>query len=170
MIYFIQEAGNPAGPIKIGFTDRQPEERLQGIQALLLVKLSILKVIEGGTAEEASLHRRFSSFRLQGEWFSPDQSLLDFINDPGLEPCRLDFIKGDRVCLKAKIAEFEARSGGGKVPPEWIIVKLRERYGVSMRFKTLYSIMQGKAKSINPIHLGYICNILGCTIEEVTVT
>ena len=70
-VYFVQaEIG---GPIKIGFTQGKPEVRLKALQTGSPFKLVLLKVIPKVTREqEWELHRRFSAYRLHGEWFRED--------------------------------------------------------------------------------------------------
>lgn len=76
-IYIIQ-AGED-GPIKIGFTDRDPHGRLHAIQSHNHNKLVLLAVFEGDRKREKLLHQRFAELHLHGEWFRPDDKLLQFI-------------------------------------------------------------------------------------------
>jgi hypothetical protein len=79
VIYFAQAP--TGGPIKIGQTIR-----LSLRLAQLLAEhgsLVVLAVLDGSFPEENALHRRFSSLRQQGEWFRPDEDLLDFIRQNG---------------------------------------------------------------------------------------
>jgi len=54
--------------IKIG-TSVNVKERVAGLQTAVPVPLKTYAVLPGGQPEEASLHRRFSAYRLNGEWF-----------------------------------------------------------------------------------------------------
>lgn len=76
-IYFIQsELG---GPIKIGSSNNS-DRRLLQLQYFNPFKLVILKVLENkGYRLESDLHIKFKHIRLRGEWFQPEQALLDFI-------------------------------------------------------------------------------------------
>ncbi len=56
------------GPVKIGYSDDVPS-RLMKMQADNHARLTVLRVLEGGLAEEAMLHARFTGSRLHGEWF-----------------------------------------------------------------------------------------------------
>jgi hypothetical protein len=77
IVYFVQgETG--AGPIKIG-TTTNIKSRLSALSVSSPVKLKLLAAIPGGTKVEADMHQRFRRHRLHGEWFSPAQELLDFI-------------------------------------------------------------------------------------------
>lgn len=76
-IYFIQ--GQCGGAIKIGFS-YQPAERLKSLQTGYPDTLTILSMIPGSLDLERELHEEFSYCKLNGEWFKPDQRLLDKIN------------------------------------------------------------------------------------------
>lgn len=66
MIYFIR-AGE-GGPVKIGRAV-DVKARLRCLQTGHFDVLSVIRVIDGGKAEERWLHRRFSSLRIRAEWF-----------------------------------------------------------------------------------------------------
>src|SRR4030042_1877657 len=84
MIYFAQCSGG--GPIKIGFTSREPENRVQDLQNANPYELVLLGTISGGKEEEAKLHGRFSDDRLRGEWFAPSEHLRSWLRDLGFKP------------------------------------------------------------------------------------
>ena len=77
-VYFIQQGDN--GPIKIGYS-AEPEKRLQTLSTASPYPLRILKTLKGGKSLEQELHIRFADHQLEGEWFAPDDDLLDFMND-----------------------------------------------------------------------------------------
>lgn len=64
MIYAIQSGEF----VKIGFSDT-PNKRLRAIQVSSPVKCILLGVMEGTMGTEDLIHKRFSSIRVQGEWF-----------------------------------------------------------------------------------------------------
>ena len=77
--YFI---GAPmANVIKIGFTREQPDGRLEALRAGSPCRLVPLGAIRGRRDYERALHVAFSPFRLHGEWFDADGSLLEYIAD-----------------------------------------------------------------------------------------
>lgn len=76
MIYFIKNVAN--GTIKIGFSDK-PNKRLSELQTGSADKLVLIKAIDGDESVEAALHEQFALHRLQGEWFSPADELIQFI-------------------------------------------------------------------------------------------
>jgi hypothetical protein len=75
-VYFIQS--ERGGPIKIGYTTNL-ERRIMALQTAQPYPLKLLLVIHGGVEEENKLHKKFNSLRLCGEWFSPDEKLLQYI-------------------------------------------------------------------------------------------
>lgn len=76
MVYFIKNI--VTGRIKIGFSNT-PTKRLKELQTGNDNKLVLIKTIVGGKDKEASLHEMFSHLRSNGEWFEPDDELLQFI-------------------------------------------------------------------------------------------
>lgn len=77
-VYFIRSEKTHA--IKIGFTADQVEKRLSSLQTAHPYKLQLLATLPGTREYEKSLHDRFSSYRLEGEWFNPHPDLLAFIS------------------------------------------------------------------------------------------
>ena len=74
MIYFVYARKVQA--IKIGFHGGQSVyTRLQALPE----PLELLGVLDGDRAAKRELHQRFSSCRLEGEWFSATDDLLAFI-------------------------------------------------------------------------------------------
>lgn len=76
-VYFVQ-AGE-GGPIKIGVACNV-EKRIGKMRVDNAAKLTLLGVIDGGRAEEKSLHNRFGDAWIRGEWFRPEPLLVDWIN------------------------------------------------------------------------------------------
>jgi len=76
MIYFIRNI--VSGNIKIGFSDT-PKKRLKDLQTGSHDKLLLIKTIPGDRELEAQFHQQFSHCRLDGEWFSPTDELVEFI-------------------------------------------------------------------------------------------
>lgn len=75
-IYFIQ--GQYGGAIKVGFSI-DPRKRLKELQTGYPDTLRILLMIPGDEATERTLHRQFEGARLKGEWFRPDDCLINGI-------------------------------------------------------------------------------------------
>ncbi len=78
VVYFIQPING--GPIKIGWSS-DVKRRLAALNSAHPYELTILGTIRGSVRDERRLHHRFSSGRLQGEWFEPSEELLAFIKD-----------------------------------------------------------------------------------------
>jgi len=80
-VYFAR-AGDD-GPIKIGYTASSPVERIAALQTGCPWRISLIGAIEGGTKEEAWLHRRFAALKIEGEWFRPTPEIEKAILAPG---------------------------------------------------------------------------------------
>jgi len=77
-VYFIQSGDD--GPVKIGLA-QNPRNRLAGLQTSHPVKLKLLAfILQGGRDLEKSLHARFRSSRLNGEWFTLTPALQEIID------------------------------------------------------------------------------------------
>ena len=83
MVYFITDSNY----IKIGYTKNDVKKRLKQLQTSNPNKLFLLGYIEGDKEIEKKLHKKFyaSIIRHNGEWFSPTQDLLDYINTNNLD-------------------------------------------------------------------------------------
>lgn len=110
MIYFIQSADG-TGPIKIGFAV-DPQKRIAEIQRMSPTRLRTLATIDGDRATESVLHRGFSHLRAYGEWFRPEQELLDFIADPSQGvPTRNPLKVVKPASSKSQLGNILARQG-----------------------------------------------------------
>lgn len=76
-VYFVRAGAD--GPIKIGFTAGDVLRRIAGLRTACPSELIPLGTIDGDERCERDLHRRFSSARITGEWFSPEPSLVALI-------------------------------------------------------------------------------------------
>lgn len=86
MVYFIQDTSS--GAIKIGVS-RNPAARLSALQTAHHSELRLLGVMDGMEQEERMLHQQFRCIR--GEWFSPSQELLTFIDERSVSLALLDY-------------------------------------------------------------------------------
>jgi len=77
-VYFIQ--GQCGGAIKIGYS-LTPSSRLKTLQTGYPDTLKMLLVIPGDESIEHALHRQFEGARLKGEWFRPDELLIEKIKE-----------------------------------------------------------------------------------------
>lgn len=86
-VYFIQCR---TGPIKIGWAV-DVEARRRDLQIGCPDELRVLASIAAPPDLERELHQRFATHRYRGEWFWPDQILLDFIRSiPNHSPTRFN--------------------------------------------------------------------------------
>jgi hypothetical protein len=66
------------GPIKLGRTV-DPSSRLKGLSTASAVPLRFLITVPEWVVSEADAHEKWQHLRCQGEWFEPDQPLLDWL-------------------------------------------------------------------------------------------
>lgn len=79
-VYFLQQADDPSGLIKIGY-GVDARRRAAEHQGSSPVPLRVIGVILGVPPEvERRLHRRFAQARAHCEWFEPTGELLDLVN------------------------------------------------------------------------------------------
>lgn len=74
------------GPVKIGHS-HDPEIRLGQLQISHWETLRIIRLFEGGEAEENALHARFSDLYIRGEWHHFTRQML---GDVGLTAIELE--------------------------------------------------------------------------------
>jgi len=79
--YFLQ-AGR-SGPIKIGST-RNLAVRIRTLMTMSPVPLRLLGVIKGD--HEESCHMHLGAYRIHGEWFTPEEPVLQFIRVNAITP------------------------------------------------------------------------------------
>lgn len=75
-VYFLE--ARESSRIKIGFATNL-ERRISALQTGSPERLIVLGTIPGTRADERNLHKRFSKYRLSGEWFRNAQPLLRYI-------------------------------------------------------------------------------------------
>jgi hypothetical protein len=75
-VYFVR-AGDD-GPIKIGYA-REPQRRLNAMQADNHMQLHLLATLPGGPELERALHYFFAPLRVRGEWFRNAPPLSTFV-------------------------------------------------------------------------------------------
>lgn len=80
MIYFVQPAGQPVDPIKIGYTDGL-DRRIVELERQHGRSMVVLATCRGGRRLERALHEVFAHFRVSGEWFEPSDDVLRLIED-----------------------------------------------------------------------------------------
>lgn len=78
-VYFVKPKFRD-GPIKIGSTV-ELGHRIEGLQTSHFEELEIIGAIESADykAIERELHRRFSPWRVRGEWFASTDELMEHI-------------------------------------------------------------------------------------------
>ena len=77
MIYFIQAGAK--GPIKIGYTSNNIEQRMNDLQCASHKQLYLLGIMDGEMVDEKVLHEQFNEYKIRGEWFSPAMKIRAYI-------------------------------------------------------------------------------------------
>lgn len=85
-VYLIQAASTPEGPVKIGWADEAPLERLRALQTGFWEELKIIRLMDGPRALEGWLHQFFSEQRIRGEWFRFTEAMLYITQDDVIPP------------------------------------------------------------------------------------
>ncbi len=75
-VYFIRNSRTES--IKVGYSV-DPYERLATLQTGNEDTLTMEAVMPGGMEVEKRLHHRWEAHSIRGEWFEPDQEILDYI-------------------------------------------------------------------------------------------
>jgi len=85
-VYIVRQGAH--GPVKIGWTERQMEERLSALQTANHDALCVIRVVDGGRYLEKWFHRRFADQRLdpRREWFSFHPDMLTAMPEPSQPP------------------------------------------------------------------------------------
>lgn len=120
IVYFVQSVSG--GPIKIGYTSKNPLSRLQSLQTANPEILQLLGVQFGDTKLESDLWYRFrhahikaasnASFKRysrSSEWFNPVPELLDYIRENAIT---LDKAKAQHERQEAERLRKSASSKG----------------------------------------------------------
>ena len=95
-IYFLADSENN---IKIGYTRQSIKKRIQQLQTGNGNKIIYLGWMEGNKQLEKELHLIFNKSS-KGEWFYPEQNIIDFINRNNFEKnTYVDFVDGKLMPL-----------------------------------------------------------------------
>lgn len=109
-VYFFQRED---GAIKIGFS-RCPVERFHEVRMQLPGReLKILAICGGSSFTEASLHRAFADFNIEGEWFRPAPEILELVScvSQHVSDCyNQSFQQYYRNCLAGLFTDQQPRS------------------------------------------------------------
>jgi hypothetical protein len=79
VIYFIEAQGM----VKIGVSNN-PRKRLLALATGCPVQCTLVGIVPGDRSEEASIHERFKSHRVHGEWFRFDRPINDYLRENAL--------------------------------------------------------------------------------------
>lgn len=81
-VYFVQQG--ESGPIKIGYSIN-PDRRIPELQTGSAWRLNLIGIHEGSQRVESGLHKRFSGYRMHGEWFMPCSELVEVATGVAVE-------------------------------------------------------------------------------------
>lgn len=88
IIYFLRRGDD--GPVKIGWTVRDPAMRVRSLQSNASEELRLIRQLIGVRDNETDWHNRYAHLRINGEWFSPAPELISRIYayaDGANSPC-----------------------------------------------------------------------------------
>lgn len=163
-VYFAQAA---KGPIKIGVSTNVPQ-RIAGLQAALRDVLNVLAVVPGTRRTEFFFHDLLRKHRITGEWFFPDQAVLDVIADvsaKGLDFVHPDFrpetefegLSGDEDEMKVECREMLMSIAGERRGREKIsdsIERAARLTGIARRrIQTLWYLERGSVSAENYLRI-----------------
>ena len=87
-VYFARSG--ECGPIKIGYSSTDVLRRLATLQTGHWELIRLVGVMIGCPKDETDLHKRFSKYRLMGEWFEPSDEVLEYVSrHPAGSPVQL---------------------------------------------------------------------------------
>jgi hypothetical protein len=93
---------NGAGQYKIGYTQRDPEQRLMELQTGNPETLMIIKTYKSSKAHEIEkiLHRKYQIYKTQGEWFElPPKEIPQFQENCALIESSLILLENNKIGL-----------------------------------------------------------------------
>lgn len=107
-VYFAKDVG---GHVKIGWS-ANVSARFSQLQTCNPVPLYLMRVIDGGVATEAWLHRRFKNSRTHGEWFLFDPDMLTVVPPDEIPIPQKTTIRRDvRLTVRESLASIDASFG-----------------------------------------------------------
>jgi len=120
--YFVQ--AYLGGPIKIGYTTKDPSLRLANMMTGSPAPLRIVGLIPRNIEKE--LHKKFGAEREHGEWFTPTKAILEYIKEHASEhmgeyTATKENLKleGDRVRIKSHSVKILDKVKKPELGPEY---------------------------------------------------
>jgi DNA-binding Xre family transcriptional regulator len=165
MIYFLQR---PDGTIKIGSTGNL-ETRLNQI-AILHRGIQLLGVMEGGRAEESTLHRQFAALRVsegnEREWFRPESALTDFIRDHA-DTSVVVHLKHRTVAAPKLKTHFPALVAQKQLHDGRHYTGKEIAEATNTSSSTISRLMGGNAEQLSMKTLEVLCRWLDCDVRDI---
>jgi Meiotically up-regulated gene 113 len=148
-VYFIRaEDETRSWPIKIGWS-MNPNDRIFSLKTGNHCKLRLIFYAPGPPALEETLHKKFSRYRLEGEWFAWNDELVNFILEwkrTGKLPANW-YVRGklDPAKKKKWVAPmFEINPNSGRL---CYVCKCREVYENDRCWKCRYASIRQKKRA-----------------------
>lgn len=113
-VYFIQESGDERF-LKIGYSDDDVRSRLAQIQTGNPRPLELLGILPDATrVDEAALHFQFAEHWVRGEWFTPSDEIIEFVELNAIIPewAVAQPELADEPAISAKKLELLLNEGG----------------------------------------------------------
>ncbi len=138
MVYFFQRG--TGGPIKIGYT-RSVTTRFKQIQQSCPEKLINLGCIDGGINKERELHHLFQDYRINGEWYTPNVTVVNHIMEliTGIDLNLLPAGLAEHNGIDAVLCEIEKKLLGDALNKyDWNITETAKKIKIpfrSMRYR-----------------------------------
>lgn len=89
-VYFVAMKANPA-MVKIG-SSKDMDRRLRAIS--VATPIILFATCDGDCVEERYFQKKFADLRVEGEWFKPNDGMLNFIA-ANTEPCHVEYGKSE---------------------------------------------------------------------------
>lgn len=99
--------------VKIGFTQNSPEKRLRALQTGNDSPLTVVGAVFGSLLDEQDLHELFSTHRTCGEWFTPCDPMLPFLQSAAQDLNTVTSHEG-KVCKSHCVSEVRQGARGGE--------------------------------------------------------
>lgn len=98
--------------LKIGFS-KKPFKRLRELQTSCPFPLVLVKSFCGPSLLERALHNKFRKYRLEGEWFSASDEILNWfasVNEEELEALRASYRDDRNVKIMIRVTPEEYKN------------------------------------------------------------
>lgn len=151
--------------IKIGFSKQGIRQRIYQMQVGSPDKLVFLGACVGDKEYEKYLHKKYSDYRLSGEWFKPSKTLLDEIKSR----CMTNLSEADFLAYLIETEAVDANSIKDLSPDELVMLNRQNQREAmkGVRFSAPDEVMTGRTVT-DEEHTEYMINL--CKMHSKTKT